>query len=65
MTIRTMSWDYREQPDLGTLDEILAEVSGGRIHLHQVDTGSDQYAIVVADRELTAAEVDEAWRGDW
>lgn len=64
MTARALSWDYREQPDLEDLAEILAEVSGGRIHLHQVDTGGDQYGIVVADRELTAAEVDETWQGD-
>lgn len=64
MTVRGLSWDCREQPDLEELGRILAEVSGGRIHLHQVGTGCDQYGIVVADRELTAAEVDQAWGAD-
>ncbi len=61
MTYRILSWDWREQPDLDELAKALREVSGGSVHLHQVETGSDQYAIILSDRALRPNEVDTYW----
>jgi hypothetical protein len=53
MIARVLSWDWREQPDLDQLGRIIADLSGGRLHLRRVDTGSDEYAVVVADSPLS------------
>lgn len=54
---RTLSWDWREQPDLDELARIVHDVSGGTIRLQQIDTGSDGYEIA-----FTAATSGErAW----
>lgn len=58
-----LSWDWRGQPDLDRLAAELLRVSGGTVHLHQVDTGGDDYAIVVADRPLTSAEAAAVYHG--
>lgn len=53
---RVIAWDWREQPDLATLAEIVRTMSDGRVHLVTVDTANDEYALVIAGRELTTAE---------
>lgn len=50
-----LSWDWKEQPDLDELAEIVREMSGGTVHIRQVETHSDEYAIVIAPNELDAA----------
>lgn len=57
-----LTWGWREQPDLDRLARIITDLSGGTVHLVQVETGSDEYAIVLSDRALTKDEVDEAYR---
>jgi hypothetical protein len=64
VTVRVLSWDWRQQPDLDRLAQILLEISDGRVHLHQVDTGSDEYAIVLSDRPLTRTEADSCYRAE-
>jgi hypothetical protein len=63
-----LSWDWREQPNLDRLARIITDLSGGTVHLAQVDTGSDEYAIVLSDVPLSkveAAEVyDKRWEGE-
>lgn len=59
-----MSWDCREQPDLDQLAETIRTMSGGTVHLHQVDTGAQWYAIVLAPGEVddqAVAGVYERW----
>ena len=58
MTARVLSWDWREQPDLDHLATTIHDLSAGRVRLHQVDTGSDEYAIVLTDEPITQAEAD-------
>jgi hypothetical protein len=58
-----LSWDWREQPDLDALTRILRDLAG--LHLHHVDTGSDEYAIVIATVPLDRRTVDAAWQGSW
>jgi hypothetical protein len=57
----TVSWDVRQGPDIDELRQALACVSRGAIRIHDVPTGTDDYAIVLADHHLTDAEVKTAW----
>jgi hypothetical protein len=56
---RVLSWDHREQPDLAALGTALRDLSDAR--LYEVDTGSDQYAIVLATGDLTDDEAQAAY----
>ena len=49
----SLTWDYREQPDLDDLARILARHG---VHLEQVDTGSDQYEIRISSTEAARAQ---------
>lgn len=63
-----LKWDWREQPDLAALAEIVRTMSGGRVHLYPVEeTGCDEYALVVSGRELAPDEVTavaDSWSPD-
>ncbi len=62
-----LTWDWRQQPDWERLAVVVLDLSGGRVHLRLVDTGSDEYALVVADRDLTeqqATRVFDRWAID-
>lgn len=60
--VRFLTWDYREQPDLDDLAAAVWEISNGRVHIANVETRSDQYAIVVSAEKLPLAEVDRLWQ---
>lgn len=65
MTINIVSWDWRGQPDIDAIDRHVYNLScvGLPVRVQNIeDTGSDQYAITIADRELTVAEQQEAWQ---
>jgi hypothetical protein len=47
-----LSWDWRGQPDLARLGRLVADLSGGTLHLAEPDTGSDQYAVVLSTAPL-------------
>jgi hypothetical protein len=57
-----LTWDWREQPDLDALTRILANHG---VHLAKVETGSDEYAVVISADPLTAEEVEGVWRMRW
>ena len=59
VTVAAWTWDWREQPPL----EDIAENIGARtsLHVYLPETGSDQYALVIASRVLSDSEVGEAW----
>jgi hypothetical protein len=57
-----LSWDWKEQIDLDDLDDAVRAASAGVARVHQIDTQSDQFAIVVADHRVTPEEADAAWR---
>ncbi len=61
MTTRLLTWDWRGQPNLQHLAKAVHDLSGGRVSLYEVDTGSDQYAIVLADEPLTAEQAASVW----
>lgn len=54
--VRVHTWDWRSQPDLDAIADDIREMSGGTLHLTEVNTGNDEYAIVLSLRELTAGE---------
>lgn len=64
MTAKVFTWDWKEQPPLEKLAEAVAEVSGGGVYMRQVDTGSDEYALVVSDHPVDDAEAEQLVFGD-
>lgn len=62
---RVITWDWREQPNLAELATAIRELSDDRVHLTQVDTGSDQYAIVLSRGRLSAESAAAAYAGEW
>ena len=50
---RVFRWDHRQQPDLRAIAAAVTELSGGRVFMREIDTGSDEYAWVVSRTELT------------
>jgi hypothetical protein len=61
MVVKVMEWDWRAQPDLDELGKAIRELSGGTLELQEVATGSDSYALVVADQPLTEQDAADAW----
>lgn len=60
-----LSWDWKGQPDLVWLARIIADLSGSAVHLAEVVTGSDEYAIVLSDEVLGAGIPAEVYRRTW
>lgn len=56
-----LTWDWREQPNLDELDRIVYNMTTS-VRIHQVDTGSDQYAVVITTDDLDAEAVQVAYR---
>lgn len=56
-----LTWDYRQQPDLDDLASAVREISGETCHIRAVDTGSQEYAIVVSRDQLAEDEAQEAY----
>lgn len=65
MSHRVLSWDWRAQINLDDLADAIRELSGGKVRMRVVDTGSDQYAIVLADRQVGAAEALALYEAEW
>jgi hypothetical protein len=59
-----LSWDWRGQPDLARLGRLVADLSGGTLHLREADTGSDQYAVVLSTAPLDTAAATWVYR-EW
>ncbi len=58
-----LTWDWREQPNLAELAEMVTRLSGGRLHIVEPDTGGDEYAIVLSTRALTVEQATEVYHG--
>lgn len=63
--VKIFSWDWKEQPPLRDVFQAVSEMSPrGDITITLPDTGSDQYALIISARPLTADEariVYQAW----
>jgi hypothetical protein len=58
--VKAVKWDWKEEPDLEAIAKAVTEVSGGTVHLREVDTGDPFYVWLISDHELTDAAADEA-----
>lgn len=59
-----VSWDYRDQIDRAELHRAVYDISGGRVHITEIATDSDQYAVIVSDEPVddeTALAAYEEW----
>lgn len=57
------AWDRKGQPPLKEIFAITARISGERrpVIIRELDTGGDEYAIVVADRAVSDDDALAAW----
>lgn len=58
-----ISWDWKAQPPMDSIAAAVARISGERrpVVMRMLDTGDDQYAMVIADRDVTDEEAGQAW----
>jgi hypothetical protein len=56
-------WDWKERIDLDHLNDAIKKVFDGHSapRIHQVDTGQDCFAIIVASTEMTQEQVQSVW----
>jgi hypothetical protein len=59
-----VSWDWKEQPDLDKLGDVIRRVSGGACDLRAIDTAGDDYAVVVSDHVMDVPEARELYLGE-
>ena len=57
-----LTWDYREQPDLDVLAEMVRRWSGGTVRISEIPTGDDSYAIVITNREISLEDAQGIYR---
>lgn len=68
MTVHVLTWDWRGQPDIDELDRMVYDISatGRPVRITKVEnTGCDEAAIVITDRELTQEEAEKAFSAYW
>lgn len=58
---RILEWDWKEAFPIGELAGVVDDLSSGSVQVHEIGTGSDQYAIVLTTGGMTAGEVAEAY----
>lgn len=63
--VRVISWDWREQVDIESLAKAVHDLSGGTVFIQQVETCSDQYAVVVANEVLDDKARLDAYEATW
>lgn len=61
---RVVTWDWREQPSIEDLRQAIAWASDDEVHIYEVKTGNDEYAVVISNGTFGKAEVDEIYQ-DW
>jgi hypothetical protein len=59
-----LSWDTNQSPDIEDLAKLIHTLSDGKLHLREIDTKSDFYAVVISDAELDEATTDRLF-GQW
>lgn len=57
-----LTWDPKTGPNLDQLAQVVADLSGGTIHLAQADTGNpDKHAVVLSTEPLDVAKATAAY----
>ena len=59
-----MTWDWKESPDMMELGRIVARLSGGKVFITEIDTGSDQVAIYVSTVPMTIGDATNMFLND-
>jgi hypothetical protein len=57
-----IGWDWKDQPDISELHRAVCDISGGKVHIREVESGTDDYTIVVSDAELDDEQAQAAYR---
>jgi hypothetical protein len=58
-----VSWEFKDGTPVEEIARAVQSVSRSRVWVHTVDTGSEEYVMIIADRELTPEQVTETWQG--
>lgn len=61
---KVMVWDWKESPDMEELGRTVLNFSDGAVHMYEVDTQSDCFALVITTKEMTPEEVLQAYEDD-
>lgn len=61
MKIEMVTWELKDGTPVEEIARAIQSVSRNRVWVHNVDTGSEDYIMVIADRELTPEQVAEAY----
>lgn len=61
--IRFISWDWKGAPQIAEIKHAVEEVSqtGASVFVHDVLTGQADYMMAITDRDLSAAEIAQAY----
>lgn len=51
---QVLMWDWRESPSPAEIKQVIEAASGGRMTAIEIDTGGDDYAVVVGPAGLSA-----------
>lgn len=67
---KIITWDWKDPDPVDYVAKAVLEVSGGTIRVYEIDTESDQVAVLVSNAELSDSQVAEMyqhWQGehDW
>ena len=62
-----VTWDHRQQPDWDVIRSCIRSYSLGRCDVALVETGSDEYALIIHDHKMTVEEAQRWWdtRHEW
>ncbi len=63
---KIVTWDWKDPDPVEHVAKAVLEVSDGAIRVYEIDTGSDQIAVLVSDTELNDSQVAEMyqhWQG--
>ena len=61
MKIEMVTWESKDGTPVEEIARAIQFVSRSRVWVHNVDTGSEDYIMVIADRELTPEQVAEVY----
>ena len=60
-----VTWDWKESPDMMEIGRIVTRLSGGKVFITEIDTGSDQVGIFVSTVPLTIGTATKMYHADW
>ncbi|UOR07194.1 hypothetical protein MUN82_08865 [Hymenobacter aerilatus] len=61
------TWDWKDAPDFEAINKVVNDFLarfGNGISLLEVSTGSDEYAVVIGDKDLTQEQANDAYANE-